>query len=158
MAVPYPYLPDLTSNPLHSLEAGRFPNQAYPVGGALAFTAQQLGGSPAGVTDPAGGPFLNVDSSNGDVPTSLPTYDYYVNAGVTPPSDGLNDADEMNLYQPNPLNDSPFGPGDLEWLYRQQDVDGATLSSRLLQLVAGEFHERPRRGAAAVCTRSIRGT
>ena len=25
----YPYLPDLTSNPLHGLEAGRFPNQTY---------------------------------------------------------------------------------------------------------------------------------
>ena len=51
----------------------------------------------------------------------------------------LNDADEMNLYPPNPLIDSPFGPGDLEWLYRQQDVDGATLSSRLSQLAPVSF-------------------
>ena len=40
-------------------------------------------------------------------------------------TDGLNDADEMNLYVPNPQADSPFGPADLEWLYRQQDVDGS---------------------------------
>ncbi len=40
----------------------------------------------------------------------------------------------MDLYSPNPLLDSPFGPTDIEWLYRQQDVDGASLSSRLQQL------------------------
>ena len=45
----------------------------------------------------------------------------------------------MNLYTPNPLLDSPFGPGDLEWLYRQQDVDGASLSSRLSQLAPISF-------------------
>ena len=45
----------------------------------------------------------------------------------------------MNLYSPNPLLDSPFGPSDLEWLYRQQDVDGATLTSRLSQLAPISF-------------------
>ena len=54
-------------------------------------------------------------------------------------SDGLNEADEMNLYLPNPLLDSPFGPSDLEWLYRQQDVDGASLTSRLAQLAPISF-------------------
>ena len=54
-------------------------------------------------------------------------------------TDGLNDADEMNLYVPNPLVDSPFGPSDLEWLYRQQDVDGASLTSRLAQLAPVSF-------------------
>ena len=54
-------------------------------------------------------------------------------------SDGLNDADEQNLYAPNPLVDSPFGPEDLEWLYRQQDVDGASLTSRLLKLAPVSF-------------------
>jgi large repetitive protein len=130
----YPYLPDLTSNPLHSLEAGRFPNQNY-TGGA---TVQNLGGSPVGVTNPnfpgTGPQYLNVDSTNGNVPNGLPSYDYYVNSRFH--SDGLNDADEMNYYNPNPLYDSPFGPADLEWLYRQQDVDGAALSSRLSELAA----------------------
>ena len=45
----------------------------------------------------------------------------------------------MNLYTPNPLLDSPFGPSDLEWLYRQQDVDGSTLTSRLSQLAPISF-------------------
>ena len=130
---PYPYLPDLTSNPLHSLEAGRLPNQNYMGNGA---TIQNMGGSPAGVTNP-GFPgttpqYLNVDTTNGNVPNALPSYDYYINSQFH--SDGLNDADEMDHYNPNPLYDSQFGPGDLEWLYRLQDVDGATLSSRLSQL------------------------
>ena len=54
-------------------------------------------------------------------------------------SDGLNEADEMNLYLPNAQLDSPFGYGDLEWLYRQQDVDGASLTSRLAQLAPISF-------------------
>ena len=45
----------------------------------------------------------------------------------------------MNLYQPNAQLDSPFGYGDLEWLYRQQDVDGASLTSRLAQLAPISF-------------------
>ena len=127
----------MTSNPLHSLEAGRFPNQNY-TGGA---TVQNVGGSPVGVTNPSypgtGPQYLDVDTTNGNVPNALPSYDYYVNSQFH--SDGLNDADEMNYYNPNPLYDSPFGPGDLEWLYRQQDVDGATLSSRLSQLAPVSF-------------------
>src|SRR5208282_4661004 len=67
----------------------------------------------------------------------LPTYDASVNGKVN--SDGLNEADEMNLYVPNALLDSPFGYGDLEWLYRQQDVDGGSLVSRLAQLAPVSF-------------------
>jgi hypothetical protein len=126
----YAYLPDMTSNPLHGLEQARFPNQAY-----ANFTPQRSGGSPAGVTNPAGGAYQNVDAN--DIPIAFPTYDYYINANFQ--SDGLNDADEMNLYSPNPLNDSPYGPGDIEWLYRKQDVDGASLSSRLSQLAPVSF-------------------
>ena len=48
----------------------------------------------------------------------------------------------MNLYRPNPLLDSPFGPGDLEWLYRQQDVDGASLTSRLSSARADQLHQQ----------------
>jgi hypothetical protein len=51
---------------------------------------------------------------------------------------GLNDASEMNLYVPTQV-DAPFGPGDLEWLYRQQDVDGRSLTSRLAQLAPLSF-------------------
>ncbi len=58
-----------------------------------------------------------------------------------PATDGLDDADEMNLYQPDGL-DAPFGLADLEWLYRSQDVDGAQLSSRLRYLAPVSFTEK----------------
>src|SRR5271166_5844388 len=45
----------------------------------------------------------------------------------------------MNLYLTNPQLGSPFGLGDLEWLYRQQDVDGGSLVSRLAQLAPVSF-------------------
>jgi hypothetical protein len=45
----------------------------------------------------------------------------------------VGEADEMNLYAPSRF-DAPFGPSDLEWLYRAQDVDGSSLQSRLKDL------------------------
>jgi hypothetical protein len=138
------YVPDLTSNPLHGFESFRVPNQAYVTSttGPPAnffpptFLPQQLGGAPtdenfqysttAGMTNPGVG-----------APTLYPTYSQTVNATVH--SDGLNEADELNLYQQSPLLDSPFGPTDLEWLYRSQDIDGAALSSRLAQLAPISF-------------------
>jgi len=50
----------------------------------------------------------------------------------------MNEADEMNLFAPSRL-DAPFGPSDLEWLYRFQDVDGASLQSRLGYLAPISF-------------------
>jgi large repetitive protein len=127
-----PYLPDMTNNPLHGFESFRFPNQAYH-NTPTAFHPQQLGGSPVGgITIPEG---TNYDLNH--IPILFPTYDSTVNASVN--SDGLNEADEMNLYQRFPLLDSPFGPPDLEWLYRQQDVDGASLTSRLSTLAPISF-------------------
>jgi hypothetical protein len=127
------YVPDVTNNPLHGFEAFRFPSQNYaanpnaPAGNVPgAFTPQRIGGMPVD---------QSVDANN--MPTAYPTYDFQVNAAVQ--SDGLNEADEMNLYTYNPLVDSPYGPGDLEWLYRQQDVDGASLTSRLKQLAPISF-------------------
>jgi hypothetical protein len=72
-----------------------------------------------------------------NLPTVLPTYNNTVNSAER--SDGVNEADEMNLYAPNPRLDSPYGPTDLEWLYRQQDVDGAELTSPLSQLAPVSF-------------------
>ncbi len=72
-----------------------------------------------------------------NLPSVFPTYNNTVNSAER--SDGVNDADEMNLYASNPLIDSPYGPTDLEWLYRQQDVDGAELTSRLSQLAPVSF-------------------
>ena len=136
------YEPDMTNNPLHGFEAFRFPNQTYTANpnaytaanmvnpsnntSATAFTPQTNGGVPVD---------MFVDSNN--MPMEYPTYDFQVNTSVH--SDGVNEADEMNLYTPNPLLDSPFGAGDLEWLYRQQDVDGSSLTSRLSSLAPISF-------------------
>jgi hypothetical protein len=119
------YQPDVTNNFTHGFESFRFPNQNYNA--ANGFTPQRLGGVPID---------QNPDAT-GVMPSFYPTYDYAVNASVH--SDGLNDADEMNLYTYNPLLDSPYGYGDLEWLYRLQDVDGASLTSRLKTLAPISF-------------------
>ena len=45
----------------------------------------------------------------------------------------------MSLYRPNALMDCAYGPADLEWLYRSQDVDGASMTSRLAGLAPVSF-------------------
>ena len=67
------------------------------------------------------------------IPGGYPTYDLNIR------TNGLNEADEMSLYRPNALLDSPYGPNDLEWLYRPGDVDAASLSSRLAKLAPVSF-------------------
>ncbi|MFO0909977.1 MAG: hypothetical protein U0794_16790 [Isosphaeraceae bacterium] len=67
---------------------------------------------------------------------SPPTYTSTVNTQAN--SAALNEADEMDLYSPTRV-DAPFGPSDLEWLYRFQDVDGASLQSRLPSLAPISF-------------------
>jgi len=118
------------NNPLHGFEAQRFPNLMYSTTSPYTFTPQRAGGVPVDQNQLSGNLFL---------PGTLPTYDVKVNSSNNTNSDGLNEADEMNLYQPNAQLDSPFGYGDLEWLYRQQDVDGASLTSRLAQLAPISF-------------------
>ena len=98
-----------------------------------------------GVTN-TGLPINFFTGSAGQYPSVVGGYPTYpasrtVGTNVVPmPSDGLNknEADEMNLYAPNPF-DMPFGPADLEWLYRSHDVDGAQLSSRLQYLAPISF-------------------
>jgi hypothetical protein len=111
---------DTTNNPTHGYDFFRFPTGT---------NTQQFGAMPY---DQPGSP-----------PTgkTIPTYDLVVNGGQKPPSDGLDDADEMNLYQADGL-DAPFGLADLEWLYRSQDVDGAQLSSRLRYLAPISFTDK----------------
>ena len=53
----------------------------------------------------------------------------------------------MNLYLPTSIDD-PFGMGDLEWLYRKQDIDGAQLSSRLATLAPISFADKSKHGGA----------
>ena len=137
-ALAYPtYLPDVTNNPLHAFEFFRLPpvisgNPNDPhASGRLHIPVPAGTGTPQCRWTPG-----TATDSHG-FPTSFPTYDYQVNSMEH--TDGLNDADEMNLYVPNPQADSPFGPADLEWLYRQQDVDGSSLVSRLAQLAPVSF-------------------
>ena len=112
------YLPDVTNNPLHGFESSKNPNLPDSSG---ALSPQTNGGMPAD---------QNVTSG---IPIDYPTYDLNIR------TNGLNDADELSLYQPNALLDKPYAPGDLEWLYRPQDVDGSSLSSRLANLAPVSF-------------------
>jgi hypothetical protein len=125
----------LNSNPLHGFEAQRYPNLNYPPPSIPpGFSPQSVGGAPIDLpagTPPPTPPPLPI------LPTTLPTYDVSANGEVS--SDGLDEADEMNLYQPNAQVDAPFGYSDLEWLYRLQDVDGKALNSRLAQLAPISF-------------------
>ncbi len=145
------YLPDLTNNPLHGFESYKIPNLFQNPGNTPGYVTQpyfpqNMGGMPIdqgalSTNNTAGNPTVPAGftgpPASPAVPATFPTYDVAVNS--TDRSDGMNDADEMNLYVQNPLLDSPFGPSDLEWLYRQQDVDGATLTSRLAQLAPISF-------------------
>jgi hypothetical protein len=146
----YPfYLVDRTSNPFHGFEFYKVPNffqnpgDAYPTpGGSTNYNTQKDAGMPI---DQNALTAASVQAQNGPagstVPTSVPfqynSYDNSVNSGQR--LDGVNEADEMNLYSQNPLLDSPYGPSDLEWLYRQQDVDGGSMTSRLSQLAPVSF-------------------
>jgi len=127
---PAPPNPPSNSNPLHGLESQRFPNLNYPSTGT-SWNPQHAGGVPID-QNPMAAPLTYL-------PAELPTYDASVNGNPKVNSDGLNEADEMNLYVLNAQLDTPFGYGDLEWLYRQQDVDGGSLTSRLAQLAPISF-------------------
>ena len=112
------YLPDVTNNPLHGFEAAKNPNLPDPSGN---FSPQLNGGMPADQNLVSG------------IPQAYPSYDLNIR------TNGLNEADEMNLYRPSALLDSPYGPADLEWLYRSQDVDSSSLTSRLASLAPISF-------------------
>ena len=72
-----------------------------------------------------------------DATTNAPLAPMVVN-GYLGGSLNKDEADEMNLYTIND-HDMPYSLSDLEWLYRKQDVDGATLDSRLAQLAPISF-------------------
>ncbi|WP_406701087.1 hypothetical protein V5E97_20090 [Singulisphaera sp. Ch08] len=114
---------DLTNNLFHGFEGYRLPRTP----GGLTALSTVIGGMP----------FNNYPAVPAAPPNPwVPTYDQTINT-VTQ-SANLNEADEMQLYRSQP-SDQPFGPSDLEWLYRQQDVDGLALSSRLRDLAPVSF-------------------
>ncbi len=121
---------------------------AFPAGSTATMTTNINTGQgpllPPTITSSA----VNPDTRAGDyivmsgatVVSSPTVVNGYPAIPLTSNSSSLNkdEADEMNLYVPNSF-DSPYGPSDLEWLYRFQDVDGASLSSRLSQLAPISF-------------------
>ncbi|MGC8642550.1 MAG: hypothetical protein ACP5XB_22060, partial [Isosphaeraceae bacterium] len=122
------YLPDVTNNPLHAFEFFRLPpiidpNHTPGVGvhvptPVTGYTFQFLRGARSGGAmpmSPFGSPPTNLNAFN--FPTAYPTYNQTTNSQQA--TDGLNDADETNLYVLNPQVDSLFGFSDLEWLYRK---------------------------------------
>lgn len=114
---------DLTNNLFHGFEGYRMPRLET--------------GFPAQPIIIGGMPFNNTPAIPAAPPNPwTPTYDQTINTAQTLAN--LNEADEMQLYHPQPY-DQPFGPNDLEWLYRQQDVDGLALSSRLKDLAPVSF-------------------
>ncbi|WP_165071677.1 hypothetical protein [Paludisphaera rhizosphaerae] len=138
------------NNILHSYDSFLFPNTRG--------TPQRSGGMLA-YADLTNG---QVDPNTGKlafgVPKTIPSYNGSINSGiqenftiddddtgnsVSPTinsrSDGLNEADELDLYNPNTNYDAPFTHADLEWLYRSHDVDGSSLVSRLSQLAPISF-------------------
>ncbi len=123
-----------------------------PIGGAAPTSPVFTNGTSNGVAR------TNSNSTNANptnaIYSAVPSFDPSVNSSsaganfsnppVQPPfymSPNLNDADEMRLYPADlpDYNDAPYGPGDLEWLYRLQDSDGASLSSRLASLAPVSF-------------------
>jgi len=95
-------------------------------------------GNPTGGTYPI--PYASYGSTNNepysDTTTSIPGAQ--VVNGYLGGSLNKDEADEMNLYTAS-RSDMPYGASDLEWLYRKQDVDGATLTSRLSKLAPISF-------------------
>ena len=130
------YLPDSSTNPLHGFESYKIPNiyTTTTNGPPVTMTTYTWSpGSNGGIAMDQGAIAPTASVTGIGIPGTYQTYDAAIH------DDGLNDANELNLYNPNPLFDSPFTASDLEWLYRQQDVDGASLSSRLAQLAPVSF-------------------
>ncbi len=95
--------PDVTNNPLHGFESFKVPNLGTAYGGTSnTRPGRQSLRSPglrryAGRLEPhsrdAGPP-----CATNRIATAYPTYDFSVNSNPSVRSDGLNEADEMNLY------------------------------------------------------------
>ncbi|MGE3820452.1 MAG: hypothetical protein AB7I30_13640, partial [Isosphaeraceae bacterium] len=125
--------PDVRTNPYHGYESVRnpaltagFTNPLFTAGSP---TNRDATGNP--VPTYSGGMLAPTPNGPSSITNDVNSRTYFL-------SSGLNEADEMNLYEPSKV-DAPFGNADLEWLYRYHDVDGQSLTSRLGQLAPISF-------------------
>ena len=125
-----PAIPNLTNNLYHGYEGYRVATNTY---GGMQPPNWLLASMP-----------YNSTATPTTLPTAAPTFDASLNSGLNsgayaaPGLAALDEADEMNLYQPSG-KDQPFSFSDLEWLYRLQDTDGSHLQSRLASLAPISF-------------------
>ena len=134
---PYPYAAG--SNNITLFEPTINPNTSVIFTAVNTDSGPNLGivGNPT-ATPPPGLTIYPIDYGNyanntDSQPVDSPVVNGYLGGGLN-----KDEADEMNLYTSNRY-DMPYGPSDLEWLYRLQDVDGSTLSSRLSKLAPVSF-------------------
>jgi large repetitive protein len=135
-----PYTDGRTNNLYHGFNASISPNvsmfnAALKHGTYFAGTPTDIAADSTEIT--AGPPVVTIGALNVAAPT-VPTFSATINSNQAHVGSALNEADEMDLYNPNRL-DAAFGPADIEWLYRQQDVDGISLQSRLQSLAPISF-------------------
>jgi len=120
--------PDLSNNTLNGYESQKNPAGANAVNQQAAMPFNNGGTAVPTFVGPI----------NSEEPTTGPPPNNVVTNGYLMGSLNRDEADEMNVFVPSKF-DSPFGPEDLEWLYRQHDVDGASLQSRLANLAPISF-------------------
>jgi large repetitive protein len=146
--------PDITNNLYHGYEAYRAPGGKPGSAGPPPYFARSMFMAAApyntGVFPTAGTlvPTFNAAINSSSGPNSGGAANFGPNPPFTPegtvyngyPAGSLNrdEADEMNLYNGG-INDAPFGPQDLEWLYRAHDSDALQLGSRLAALAPVSF-------------------
>jgi len=123
--------PDLSNNPLHAYEA-----EKNPSGSNFVYQQAEMPYTSNGGT--AVPTFADTSNNPSPINSEDATSTTPVNHGYVMGSLSRDEADEMNVFAPSKF-DSPFGPEDLEWLYRQHDVDGASLKSRLASLAPVSF-------------------
>ena len=134
-------IPNTVSNPYHGYDAARNPIDSAVSGSRQFWSAMPWNNNngtkvPTFVAAPNG---LDVNSGYpGSGGSGYAIYPGYQSGPVSAGSLERDAAHEMNLYAQTPF-DEPFGPTDLEWLYRAQDTDGSSLQSRLGALLPEAF-------------------
>ncbi len=131
-----------TINRYHGYESHRNPIGANQ--NLMGRAAWNLAGSDAndttypdlGVAHPNQGLDGAVQTINPTIATDNPQPASQTGSNVTA-NLGMSEAAQLDLYRPTPY-DQPFNNADLEWLYRKDDVDGSSLTSRLDSLLPAQ--------------------